>query len=512
MLLFRCLCCIYCQGDGKALRKIPDIKNLLFISYLVALVRIRFYFLLTVFLCPFFSLAQLCNGSLGDPAVNITFAAGSTNYTPTNGYQLTTSDCPNDGQYTITSRSTACFGNTWHTVTQDHTGTGGFMLVNASFSPGDFFLTSVSDLCPNTTYEFAAWIMNVLRVTGIKPNITFRIETPDGTILNQFSTGDIPETSQPQWKQYGFYFTTPTDNAQIVLRMTNNAPGGVGNDLALDDITFRPCGPSVTATVNAPSDTANVCEGYTDVYNYTGAVSTIYQNPVYQWQVSNNHGVSWQDIPGANSITYQAHPIPPGDYWYRMAVVESRAAALISCRINSNYLVVNVHPKPVLDAGPDRTILSGNSATIAAIASGEGLQYTWSPPDFIDDVSLLNPTISPTADITYTLNSISQFGCVNSDFMKVKVVADIFIPSAFTPNHDGKNDRWEIPYLDPAFGASVKVFNRYGQLVYRCEAATVSWDGKLNGVDQVSGVYVYMVSFKTSKGTRLMKGSLSLIR
>jgi len=184
--------------------------------------------------------AQLCNGSLGDPVVNITFGSGGNNtgFTPTNAYTYTSSQCPNDGSYTITNSTVGCFGNSWHTVMADHTGNGAFMLVNASVEPGDFFLTTVTDLCPNTTYEFAAWIMNVLNKSGIRPNITFSIETTGGTILQQYSTGDIPETFQPTWKQYGFFFSTPVNNAVIVLRMRNNAPGGLGNDLAMDDITF----------------------------------------------------------------------------------------------------------------------------------------------------------------------------------------------------------------------------------------------------------------------------------
>lgn len=466
----------------------------------------------SLLLCPCLVKAQLCNGSLGDPAVNITFAAGSTNYTPTSGYTYTASSCPDDGFYTITNATSNCFGNSWHTVTADHTGTGGFMLVNASFSPGDFFLTTVSDLCPNTTYEFAAWILNVLNRSGIKPNITFRIETPAGVVLQQFQTGDILETSQPTWKQYGFFFTTPADNARIVLRMTNNAPGGSGNDLALDDITFRPCGPEVKATVNASSDTIDVCEGYTDVYTCNGSVSTNYTAPVYQWQVSTDLGATWKDIPGATTLTYQAHPIPPGNYWYRMAVVEERAAAITTCRINSNFIRINVHGKPDIDAGPDRVILAGNSATIAATAVGDGLQFNWTPASFMDDPHLLTPTVSPTNEITYTLSSISQYGCTKEDMMTVKVVMDIFIPTAFTPNNDGKNDTWEIPFLDPSFGANVNVYNRYGQVVYHCLGAVVSWDGKLDGMPQGSGAYVYMVSFKTDKGTRVMKGTLMLIR
>lgn len=477
--------------------------------------RLLFLRSLLIVQCIAFSItvsSQLCNGSLGDPVVNITFGFGGStpNYTPP-GYIYTSSSCPNDGYYTITTGTSSCFGNTWHTVTSDHTGQGGFMLVNASYTPGDFFLTTVTDLCPNTTYEFAAWIMNVLNRDGIKPDLTFSIETPGGVVLQQFNTGEIYAAGQPSWQQYGFFFTTPPNNPVIVLRITNKAPGGLGNDLALDDITFRPCGELIRASIQGNTgDLVEVCEGNTNTYTFTSAVSAAYQSPIYQWQVSSDKGVTWQDIAGANAVSYQRQPTVAGVYWYRLAVVEAGSAGLTSCRIASNEVIINVHAIPVVDAGPDRIIITGSSIVLNGNATGENITYAWSPDDHINDIHLLTPAVVPPADMIYKLSAISSFGCASYDEVKVKVVAGIFVPTAFTPNNDGKNDRWEIPFLDPSFGGSVSVFNRFGQLVYHAESEVVSWDGKLNGVVQASGNYVYMVIIKTAN--LVLKGNLTLIR
>jgi len=67
----------------------------------------------------------------------------------------------------------------------------------------------------------------------------FQIEGTDGTVLNSYSTGNIPNLSAPSWQQFGFFFATPVGVSDIVLKIINNSPGGCGNDLALDDITFR---------------------------------------------------------------------------------------------------------------------------------------------------------------------------------------------------------------------------------------------------------------------------------
>ena len=458
--------------------------------------------------------SQLCNGSLGDPVVNITFGSvnnGNTSgFTSTNGYIYTPSSCPNDGYYTVTNSTSGCFGNSWHTVPGDHTGNGAFMLVNASFSPGDFFVTTVTNLCPNTTYEFAAWIMNVMNRSSIKPDITFSIETPGGIILQTFNTGDINVTSQPEWKQFGFFFTTPPDNAVIVLRMTNNAPGGIGNDIALDDITFRPCGPSITASIQGNSDKLDFCEGNTNSYTLNGVASSGYLSPVFQWQLSIDSGARWNDIPGANTGSYQRSPTGAGNYWYRLAVVEARAASLVACRIASNLVIINVHAKPFVDAGTDKFILTGGTSTLAGKVTGENPVYSWDPPDHLSDITVLTPTVSPVTDITYTLSAASEYGCSNNDRVQVKLVAGIYVPTAFTPNGDGKNETWKIPFLDPEWGSSVSVYNRYGQRVYYSAGSVVEWNGKFKGLPQPAGTYVYMVNFKT--GYPDLKGTVTIIR
>jgi gliding motility-associated-like protein len=475
---------------------------------------LRFAFFLIIIATVFKAQGQICNGSLGDPAVNITFGptGGTANFPPPGGYTYIASSCPNDGYYTVTNATSNCFGNTWHTVSSDHTGNGNFMLVNASYTPGDFFTTTVTDLCPNTTYEFAAWVMNVMKpIASIRPNIIFRIEAPDGTVLASYQTGDIGVNSGPQWNQYGFFFTTPVNNASIVLRISNTAPGGYGNDLALDDITFRPCGAKITAgIVGSAVDTVDVCEGNSATYVFSGNAASTYQSPVYHWQLSKDLGVTWVDIDGATNPSYTRIPTEAGSYWYRLTVVDASVAGVTSCRISSDIIVINIHPTPIVSAGPDRILLTGSSTTLTGKAEGESLQYSWSPNNYISDVTDLAPTVTPPSEIDYTLSAISSFGCRNEDHVLVKVVTGIYVPNAFTPNGDGNNDLWQIPFLDPAFEATVNVYNRYGQVVYHASGEIVSWDGKLKGVVQAPGVYIYLVTFKNSK--LQLKGSLTLIR
>lgn len=465
-------------------------------------------------LIPFFPLAQLCTGSLGDPVVNITFgtvANGNPGITPPTGYTNTTSSCPNDGFYTIATSTSGCFNNEWHTVNTDHTGNGAFMLVNASYQPGDFYVGTVANLCPNTTYEFSSWIMNVLvSPSGIEPNITFSIETTSGTVLNQFTTGGIPVTPQPEWKQYGFFFTTTTGNPNIVLRMTNNAPGGIGNDLALDDITFRPCGPVLSSSIQGNNNKIEICVDEQVNFIFDAIVSAGFITPVYQWQVSIDSGNIWNDVQGANTLIFQRLPTAAGNFWYRLTVAENGNAGVAACRVSSNILTLNVNPKPVIDAGTDKNIISGKQTVLTATSNNSGNLFIWSPPDYLDNVTLLNPTASPDRDIYYTIHATSPSGCTNEDQVLVKVVTGIFVPTGFTPNNDGKNDCWRIPFLDPLLGATVRVYNRWGQIVYYVTEAEVDWNGNFRGLPQPAGVYIYQIHFKD--GLPEMKGTFSLIR
>lgn len=306
-------------------------------------------FIVILFVVSFHVHAQLCTGSLGDAVVKIDFGTGTSSHGSALGngitsYTYTTADFPNDGSYTIEKSTNT--PNTWWTTT-DHTGGGYMMVVNASLSTTDYFYkNTVTGLCPDTTYEFAAWIMNLLRSNDTSPpNITFTIESTTGTILGTYNTGDIALNSSAVWKQYGFYFTTPAGISTVVIRMRNNKAGAApGNDIALDDITFRACGPTVTSAIQNNNNTSlTICQGDSQNYTLTGNVSSGYSNPAYQWQVSSDNGTTWTDISNANSLTYTFVPASTvGTYLYRMAAAQNANISSASCRVVSNIISFRV--------------------------------------------------------------------------------------------------------------------------------------------------------------------------
>jgi len=388
--------------------------------------------------------AQLCQGSLGDPLINISFGNGGNPggalSAASTTYQYITTDCPQDGFYTIRSNTQSCFENTWHTVNSDHTGNAGgyFMLVNASFQPGEFYVDTVRGLCGNTTYEFASWIMNVLIPSScngntIQPIITFNIEKTDGILLKTYNTGPISPSFSAIWKQFGFYFTTPASGSDIVLRIVNNAPGGCGNDLLLDDITFRPCGPKITSTVNGlPVNSVSLCEGQGGSFLFDNIVSGGFASPVFQWQQWNDNMNVWMDIPLANksSITHNITAATPGNIRYRLAVSESGNMASSQCRIFSNPFIIQVNSNPVTSIINDGPVCEGNGLTLTA--SG-GTEYLWSGPNrFTASGSPLTlvPALIDAGKYIVSVTNVS--GCIKKDSTIVIVNPSPSVITLFT--------------------------------------------------------------------------------
>lgn len=371
--------------------------------------------------------AQLCQGSLGDPIVNITFGNGS-NPGPmlpaVTGYQYVSTDCPADGFYTVRNSTNGCFGNTWHTLTKDHTGdpNGYFMLVNASLQPSEFYLDTVKALCGNTTYEFAAWVLNILKATacggaGTIPNLTFKIERTNGVLLQSYNTGNISPSSTPDWKQVGFFFTTPSNVSDIVLRITNNALGGCGNDIALDDITFRPCGPLLTPTFsNIQGNTKNLCEGDNAQVSISCNVSAGYNSPSFQWQQSLNNSITWTDIIGETSTTLIRNftSAVVGNYQYRLSAAEAGNMNITLCRITSQALTVQVNAKPTTSTSNNSPICENQSLHLSATG---GSQYLWFGPNNFS-ATIPSPTINNVGQTNagkYYVIVTDNFGCFKTD-------------------------------------------------------------------------------------------------
>ena len=134
------------------------------------------------------------------------------------------------------------------------------------------------------------------------------------------------------------------------------------------------------------------------------------------------------------------------------------------------------------------------------------------------DPKIANPivTVGATGDVVqYQVITSTIAGCKGEGYVTIRVYKgpDIYVPSGFTPNGDGKNDRFTPFPVGMKSYTYFRVFNRWGQLVFSTTRLNDGWDGKLGGKDQQSGVYVWMIEGLTKDDRVITKrGTVALIR
>jgi gliding motility-associated-like protein len=108
----------------------------------------------------------------------------------------------------------------------------------------------------------------------------------------------------------------------------------------------------------------------------------------------------------------------------------------------------------------------------------------------------------------------AQNGCdsIVSINLTVLNTCEVYYPSAFTPNNDGKNDVFRILNAHNLLEYNLSIYNRWGQRVFETKDYTKGWNGNFNGALQPSGIYVWYSTFKLAGKDRKMKGTVALIR
>lgn len=179
---------------------------------------------------------------------------------------------------------------------------GGYMLVvNSAFPTGEAYRDQIKNVCPNTYYEFSAWIRNICgkcgidsngvsqNMPGVQPNLAFTIND-----IDYYTTGSIPYTQE--WVKRGFIYRTGPTETEFSITIKNNAPGGGGNDWVLDDIKLATCYPNL---IMNPSDTARLCANYP--VHLSDTVKSYFNNyNNFCWQKSAD-GINWVNTNNCSS-------------------------------------------------------------------------------------------------------------------------------------------------------------------------------------------------------------------
>ena len=187
----------------------------------------------------------------------------------------------------------------------------------------------------------------------------------------------------------------------------------------------------------------------------------------------------------------------------------------------SDTTVVTVIPKVVVNAGRDTSVVVGQPLQLIAVSNTDmqSTSFAWTPTTGLDNPGIYNPitTLNANVDsITYIVTAKESHGCTGEDDIKVvvyKTQPDIFVPSGFTPNGDGRNDLLKPITVGITTLQYFNVYNRLGQLLYTTSEIGRGWDGNFAGTAQANGTYVYVTQGVDFTGkTVFRKGTVVLIR
>jgi gliding motility-associated-like protein len=242
-------------------------------------------------------------------------------------------------------------------------------------------------------------------------------------------------------------------------------------------------------------------------------VTICYNKPAFLHGSHNGAVFNWtptSSLLNANTLDPIAYPAATTQYI--LSVVGNLGCA----KPKRDTVLITVLPKIIPYATHDTSVVVGQPLQLNA---GGGSSYQWIPPTGLNNPLIKNPVgiYGPQPDsIRYTVLVFNAAGCFDSAHVTVtifKTIPYVFVPTAFTPNGDGLNDVIKPIAVGIKQINYFRIYNRWGQLVYKTSVNGKGWDGKIAGVPQGSNVFVWMVSATDYLDKPIfLKGTVTLIR
>ena len=183
------------------------------------------------------------------------------------------------------------------------------------------------------------------------------------------------------------------------------------------------------------------------------------------------------------------------------------------CQGQTQHLIT-VNPNPNVGiAAITVPLCQGNNISLEASGASS---YQWSPATGLSNADIFNPVALLQSDIQYTVTGTDDNGCSATAQVTLEIGPDCsayYIPNAFTPNGDGKNDEFHVMTADIPRSFTLIVFNRFGGKVFESANVGDGWNGSIGGNPASTGTYVYIMQATTSAGAIVKKqGTIMLIR
>ncbi|XZF12804.1 PKD domain-containing protein [Chitinophagaceae bacterium MMS25-I14] len=293
--------------------------------------------------------------------------------------------------------------------------------------------------------------------------------------------------------------------------------------LSCDSCTHPLASPTAPTLYTVKGTDVHGCSSTDTVHVYTktkvdalvGNGGEICESDTFRLSVTGAGQYLWLPPYGLNDNTIQ-NPLASPDTTVRYMVVSSQG----SCIADTGYVTVTVHPRPHVNAGPDQTIIAGNTTQLNALGNSI-VKYAWTPAVTLSCSDCQDPEATPVGTTVYTVKAYTDYGCTDSDDVRINVIcqqSQLYIPNTFTPNQDGQNDRFYPRGKGIRIIKSFKIYNRWGEVIFEKSSIDVNdfnngWDGTYKGKTLPPDVFVYTIDGTCDTGEEFSwQGDISLIR
>jgi len=261
---------------------------------------------------------------------------------------------------------------------------------------------------------------------------------------------------------------------------------------------------SVTIFVN-PAPKANagpdhtICYGQNVQLNGSGGLN-------YTW-----FPASYLDDP---RIAVPTARLLPGSISYFLNVTDGKGCV----SLKKDTVLITVTRPAVVNAGNDTVLAIGQPLPLAAkdVNNIGFIQYEWSPVDGLNDPFIANPVTILDKNILYTVTARTAIGCEATDNIKITVYRgpDIYVPNAFSPNADGVNDILRAKPVGIKDFHYLRIYNRWGELIFFTTDALKGWDGNIKSTGQSTGTtYAWIAEGVDYKGNTIQrKGTITIVK
>lgn len=300
----------------------------------------------------------------------------------------------------------------------------------------------------------------------------------------------------------------PAENITLTITPAPQSPTGLA---CYETATFNPtsCEWEITGTMPTEPNATNCWDDYqfdNASCSWTNnGTQSIEPNPTNCWDdyEFDNATCSW--------VNNGTQPTQPVIACYETTTFDTTICSwIITGDVSNALLDVLVSPSLAeINVGQEVQLNTESTPNIT------NLSYTWTPALGLSCSDCANPIASPSATTTYTVFVIDQNGCqasANATVMVSENCPDLFFPTIFSPNNDGNND-----YFCTLGGCissiSLKIYNRWGEVIFNASDVSECWDGKHRGEFVNNGAYVYKAQVSQTNGeTNLISGIVTVVR